>query len=139
MTEVAKSLPREALTCIERKKWFQRRRNFPQRHFVEQAVAEPRALEVAADIERRPEYWSPYADRTADVIARARNLAELLERNPEAGTEISTLLATLDADIDSLAYLPLVGRDTSFSFVIDAESATPVGIISVDPWDDESR
>ncbi len=96
-------------------------------------------FEGKADIERRPEFWSPYADRSADVIARAKSLAELLERNPEAGAEISKLLATLDADIDSLAYLPLVGRDASFSFVIDAETATPVGIISVDPWDDETR
>jgi hypothetical protein len=73
------------------------------------------------------------------VLARAKSLAELLERNPEAGTEISKLIVTLDADIDSLAYLPLVGRDTSFPFVIDAETAAPVGIISVNPWDDENR
>ena len=96
-------------------------------------------FEGRPDIERRPEFWSPYASRSADVIARARGLAELLERKPEARTEISRLTETLDADIDSLAYLPLVGRETSFAFVIDAETATPIAIIDVDPWDDESR
>ncbi len=96
-------------------------------------------FEGKPDIERRPEFWSPYADRSADVLARAKSLAELLDRNPEAGTEISKLTERLDVNINSLAYLPLVGRETSFAFVIDAETATPIAIIDVDPWDDENR
>ncbi len=104
-----------------------------------QRLLEEILFEGKPDIERRPEFWSPYADRSADVIARARSLAELLERIPEAETEISRLTERLDVDIDSLAYVPLVGRETSFAFVIDAETATPVSIINVDPWDDEIR
>lgn len=102
-----------------------------------QRLLEETAFEGKPDIERRPEFWSPYANRSDDVIARARSLAELLERYPEARTEISKLTESLDAEIDDLAYIPLVGRETSFAFVIDAETATPIDIIDVDPWSDD--
>ena len=101
-----------------------------------QRLLEETAFEGKPDIERRPEFWSPYANRSDDVIARARSLAELLERYPETRTEISKLTESLDAEIDDLAYIPLVGRETSFAFVIDAETATPIDIIDVDPWSD---
>ena len=94
-------------------------------------------FEGKPDIERRPEFWSPYASRSADVIARSRALAELFETKPEARAEISRLTETLDAGIDSLAYVPLMGRETSLAFVIDAETAAPVDIINVDPWVEE--
>lgn len=102
-----------------------------------QRLLEETVFEGKPDIERRPEFWSPYANRSDDVIARARSLAELLERYPEARTEISRLTETLDAEIDDLAYIPLVGREKSFAFVIDAETATPIDIIDVDPWSDD--
>lgn len=102
-----------------------------------QRLLEETAFEGKPDIERRPEFWSPYANRSDDVIARARSLAELLERYPETRTEISKLTESLDAEIDDLAYIPLVGRETSFAFVIDAETATPIDIIDVDPWSDD--
>ncbi|TDJ46048.1 MAG: hypothetical protein E2O51_03835, partial [Gammaproteobacteria bacterium] len=54
-----------------------------------QRLLEETAFEGKPDIERRPEFWSPYANRSDDVIARARSLAELLERYPETRTEIS--------------------------------------------------
>ena len=101
-----------------------------------QRLLEETAFECKPDIERRPEFWSPYANRSDDVIARAKSLAELLERYPETRTEISKLTESLDAEIDDLAYIPLVGRETSFAFVIDAETATPIDIIDVDPWSD---
>ena len=101
-----------------------------------QRLLEETVFEGKPDIERRPEFWSPYANRSDDVIARARSLAELLERYPETRTEISKLTESLDAEIDDLAYIPLVGRETSFAFVIDAETATPIDIIDVDPWSD---
>ena len=102
-----------------------------------QRLLEETVFEGKPDIERRPEFWSPYANRSDDVTARARSLTELLERYPEARTEISSLTETLDVEIDDLAYIPLVGRETSFAFVIDAETATPIDIIDVDPWSDE--
>lgn len=102
-----------------------------------QRLIEETLFEGKPDIERRPEFWSPYANRSADVIARATSLAELLARNPQARTEIARVTDTLNSGIDSLAYLPLVGKEASFAFVIDAETATPVAIINVNPWHDD--
>jgi hypothetical protein len=102
-----------------------------------QRLLEEVLFESKPDIERRPEFWSPYATRSADIIARAASLSELLNTRPEAQDEISRIAAAFDTDIDRLAYLPLVGRDKSYAFVIDAETAAPVDIIDVDPWSDE--
>jgi len=94
-------------------------------------------FEGKPDIERRPEYWSPYAAGSADILERARSLSELLYTRPEARNEISRITAARDTDIDRLAYLPLIGRDRSYAFVVDAETAAPVDIIDVDPWSDD--
>ena len=99
-------------------------------------VDDTELFEGQPDIERRPEYWSPYAARSGDILARARSLSELLNTRPEARNEISRITAARDTDIDRLAYLPLIGRDKSYAFVVDAETAVPVDIIDVDPWSD---
>jgi hypothetical protein len=101
-----------------------------------QSLLQEVSFEGKPDIERRPEYWSPYAGRSADILARARSLSELLNTRPEARNEISRITAARDTDIDRLAYLPLIGRDKSYAFVVDAETAVPVDIIDVDPWND---
>ena len=77
------------------------------------------------------------AATSADILARAASLSELLDRRPEARNEISRITAARDTDIDRLAYLPLIGRDKSYAFIIDAETAEPVDIIDVDPWSDD--
>jgi len=111
--------------------------NLPEDQIEFQRLLQETVFEGKPDIERRPEYWSPYANRSAEVLARAKSLARLFDRKPEARAEISRLAENLNSDIGNLAYLPLIGRDTSFAFIIDAGTATPVGIINVDPWDDE--
>jgi len=88
-------------------------------------------FEGKRDLERRPEFWHPYSERNADVIARGKPLEELARSRPDARRQIEALLQ----ESPGLIYVPLVGgRDTDFAFVIDPETATPVDIINVDPW-----
>ena len=111
--------------------------SIPEGQDEQQRLLQEILFEGKPDIERRPEFWSPYANRSADVIARATSLAELLDRNPGARAEIARLTDTLNTEIETLAYVPLIGKLTSFAFVIDAETAAPIDIISVDPWGDD--
>ena len=91
-------------------------------------------FEGKPDIERRPEFWTPYSEGSAAVIARARSLKDLVEEKPEAEGEVAKLTAKTGLDIDRLAYLPFVGKDESFTFVLDAETGMPIDIINIDPW-----
>ncbi len=111
--------------------------SIPEGQDEQQRLLQEILFEGKPDIDRRPEFWSPYANRSADVIARATSLAELLDRNPGARAEIARLTDTLNTEIETLAYVPLIGKLTSFAFVIDAETAAPIDIISVDPWGED--
>ncbi|MFL2546237.1 MAG: TfpX/TfpZ family type IV pilin accessory protein [Candidatus Rariloculaceae bacterium] len=91
-------------------------------------------FEGKPDIDRRPEFWQPYSEGSAAVIARARSLTDLISEKPEAEEEVTNLTEKTGRSIDSLAYLPFVGKGESFTYVIDAETGTPIDIINVDPW-----
>jgi hypothetical protein len=112
--------------------------SLPEDPVTFQRLLQETVSEGKPDIEHRPEFWSPYASRSADVLARARALADLAEEKPAAQEEVSRLTESLNLDIAELGYLPLVGKDRSFVVVIDSETAGLVDIIDVNPWDETS-
>ncbi len=101
-----------------------------------QRLLEETVFEGKPDIQYRPELWRPYADSSDAVARRARSLATLAEQRSETEALISHFAESLERDVNDFSYVPLVGKDRSFVFVIDAVTAEPVGIIDADPWDD---
>ena len=95
-----------------------------------QRLLEEVLFEGKPDLERRPEFWEPYSQRSGDVLARGKPLEELAAARPEARDEIDALLRRTPG----LTYVPLTGRDTDFAFVIDPVTEAPIDIINVDPW-----
>ena len=94
-----------------------------------QRLLEEVLFEGKPDIDRRPEYWKAYEDGSAEVLARSNPLSELAEARPDARSAIQAL----SANGAGLVYVPLVGTDRDFAFVMDSD-ANPVGVIDVDPW-----
>ena len=91
-------------------------------------------FEGKPDIERRPEFWSPYEDQTAHVLTKVVDLAKLAASpNNDAG-QIERFLKRNDRRMDELAYVPLVGQDRDFAFVVDKASGQPLDIIDINPW-----
>lgn len=95
-----------------------------------QRLLEEVLFEGKPDLERRPEYWHPYAERSSDVLARGVPLERLAAARPDARRRVETLLR----DNPGLVYVPLVSGDRDFAFVIDPETAMPIEIVAVDPW-----
>lgn len=91
-------------------------------------------FEGKPDIERRPELWAPYEEQTQVVAARARPLRDLADARPAARNEIERVAETRGCAIDALGYLPLVGRNRDFTFVVDKTTGALVDLIDVDPW-----
>ncbi|MGI9259800.1 MAG: TfpX/TfpZ family type IV pilin accessory protein [Gammaproteobacteria bacterium] len=103
-----------------------------------QRLLEETVFEGQPDIQYRPEYWDPY-DVSSDVVARrARSLATLVEEKPETEVSISRFARSLERNVSDFSYVPLVGKDRSFVFVIDAVTAEPIDIIDADPWDNNT-
>lgn len=91
-------------------------------------------FEGKPDIDRRPEYWSLYAEAGSGVLAQARTLRELAEARPQSRAVIEASAARLGGDLDGLRFVPVVGKSTDFAVVLDPRDAGIADIIAVDPW-----
>jgi hypothetical protein len=103
-----------------------------------QQLLDETVLQRKPDIERRPDYWQPYASATARVGARARPLAALRAAKPQAAAAIDALRRRLGVPDERLGYLPLLGRNRDLSFIVDVTSGAPLEVLDVDPWPADS-
>lgn len=85
------------------------------------------------DIERRPEFWSAYAENSAVVLGKATPLAEFVRDRPDAA-ELTQQIIDAHDDGHRLAGLPVIGKQGAYLIVIEPEDKKPVGLIAVDPW-----
>ena len=86
------------------------------------------------DLDRRPEFWHPYDEQRAYVVNRAKDLNDLLARDEETALTVRRVLDRLQREVHELRYVPLTGRQQSFTYLIDAVTGEPVELIDVDPW-----
>ena len=72
------------------------------------------------DRAQRPQFWQPYADSTAEALARARPLATLLAKYPALADEVKDKLQALKVDEASAKFLPLIGRGGDWVVILDS-------------------
>ena len=72
------------------------------------------------DVAQRPIFWQPYADSTADALARARPLAALLDKYPALAGDVKAELQALKVDEASAKFLPLIGRGGDWVVILDS-------------------
>jgi hypothetical protein len=75
---------------------------------------------AGVDRGQRPLFWQPYADSTAEALARARPLALLLARYPQQAADITAALQAQRVDTNQAKFLPLTGRGGDWVVVLDA-------------------
>jgi hypothetical protein len=86
------------------------------------------------DIDRRPEFWRPYANGIQAVRAKSSPLSSLLESNDERSQPARKWLSQQAGKVDEYSYLPLRGKVRDMAMVLQSDVDLPVGIIDVDPW-----
>ncbi|HSG64541.1 MAG TPA: hypothetical protein VLD39_06050, partial [Gammaproteobacteria bacterium] len=91
-------------------------------------------FEGKPDLERRPEYWRPYAQSHDEVLARARPLAELAARYPDAAAEIGRASRALDRDPENLLFVPVIGADDPLTLVLEPTTLQPIDALPIHPW-----
>ena len=87
-----------------------------------------------ADIDRRPEFWKPYAQGVATVKARARPLSQFLTLSDDLSGPVKRWLSGRNANASDHGYLPIRARGGDAIMIIHADIGYPVGIVAVDPW-----
>jgi hypothetical protein len=106
----------------------------PEDLATRQRLMEEVLFEGQPDIERRPEFWYPYETRTEYVVDRAKPLQVLSARSEETARALLALADRLDKSLDELGFVPLIGRERDFAYVIDSQTGSPIELVDVDPW-----
>lgn len=105
----------------------------------ERNVVFARSVEEGIELEQQPRYWQPLADARSEVLSDAKPLALLAEASPRGETGVARVLARTGRDADTLRWVPVVNkRLDAFVLIIDAETAEPVDVVAVDPWEPDA-
>jgi hypothetical protein len=87
----------------------------------------------------RPDLWQSYEKAAPQIRARAQPLAGLKSRFPARMEEIDEALASSSLPIEatrkrSIGYLPMVGRGSFWTVLIDTETADIVSFVPIDSF-----
>lgn len=91
-------------------------------------------FEGKRDIDRRPEFWRPYAAGISRLKAAARPLGLLLSEDSERGERARRWLARKGGGARDYVFVPLRGRNHDAAMILHADIGFPVGTLTVDPW-----
>ena len=86
------------------------------------------------DIDRRPEFWKPYAAGVPVVKAAAKPLENLLNGDERRAARVLRWLAQQRGGRQDYLYLPLRGKTGDAVIILHADIGYPVAILNVDPW-----
>lgn len=106
----------------------------PEDPVARSRLIEETLFEGAPDIERRPEFWSRYAENTQQIAARAAPMVALRNAGNGVAREVDALIESLGVDEDELGFLPINSKDTDVTAIIVKSTAEIVAVIDVDPW-----
>jgi hypothetical protein len=105
----------------------------PFRSQKEQMDATMDALQ-GAPLAARTDLWQSFDLSREAVRAVAKPLTELKRRTPEGSQMIDEWLASSRRTLDELAYVPMVGRKTFWTVVLDAQTADILGYLPIDSF-----
>ena len=82
----------------------------------------------------RPDFWRTYKSAQFDVIKASRSVASLKARLPKEAASIDAALAGRNLDPSTALYLPLIGRKTFWTVLIDPKTAAPAAFLPIDSF-----
>jgi hypothetical protein len=88
------------------------------------------------DIDRRPEFWRPYAHGVEVLKSAAMPLSKLLAVDDGPARALQRWLARKDLRAIDYLYLPIEGSSADGIVVLHADIGYPVDILAIDPWPD---
>ena len=81
----------------------------------------------------QPELWQPYSTAQTELLKAVLPIETLRTRFSSKKELIDQSITATGKSADQLGYLPLQGRNSIWTVLIDTTSAQPVGFIPLDP------
>jgi hypothetical protein len=91
-------------------------------------------LQGMQDIDRRPEFWKPYAQGMSSIKGAAKPLSALSSSDDVRAGSIKRWLARQKLSADEYLYLPVQGRTSDGMMLLHADIGYPVAVLAIDPW-----
>lgn len=82
----------------------------------------------------RPDLWQSYDASRPDVLRVAKPVGQLRQRFPDRVAAIDAALEGLGAAADTAQYLPLVGRKSFWTVLVDGHNGDVLGFIPLDSF-----
>lgn len=82
----------------------------------------------------RPELWMPYEKATQKVLAKGVPVSQLLQRFPARSAEINQVVRSSGLSASDLLTIPMVGRKTFWTVLVDAKTAEVKGFLPIDSF-----
>lgn len=92
------------------------------------------AAVAGVSLSARPDLWQPYAAARDEVLKEAKPVLALRQRFAARAAEIDAAVAATGRPADTLVYVPLVGRKTFWTVLLDPVSAQILGYLPLDPF-----
>lgn len=108
--------------------------SMPRDNEVYQNLIREVMFEGKPDLQYRPEYWSTYRERQAEVMKAAKPLNELRNMRPESVRAIDKLVEENGGNIGELSFVPGLHQNGEFAAVLDANSGKIVANLIINPW-----
>lgn len=99
----------------------------------EQLEATMAALQ-GVSLSSRPDLWQSYDASRPDVLRMAKPVGQLKQRFPEQVVAIDAALAGLGAAADAARYLPLAGRKSFWTVLVDGRNGDILGYLPLDSF-----
>jgi hypothetical protein len=82
----------------------------------------------------RPELWQDYAKAAAQVLSASKPVEQLKSRFTAQAAEIEAAVRNTGRSETALRYVPMVGRKTFWTVLVDAVSAEPLAFLPIDSF-----
>jgi len=105
----------------------------PFRDADEKAAATMAAI-AGLPLAMRPDLWQDYPAAQARVLQAALPLAQLRQRHPDRKALIDGAVRDTGQPEAQLLYLPMLSRKASWTVLLDARTARPVGYLPLDAF-----
>lgn len=90
-------------------------------------------LSGKADLDARPEYYTPLALNIRKVLNRSLD-PQHLQQKPDNQQKLAAFLDKYGRSLDDYAFLPLVGKSKDVLWVFERKTGQPIDIIDISPW-----
>jgi hypothetical protein len=81
----------------------------------------------------RPDLWQSYEKGKDKITSAAKPVADLKKRLPARASEIENALKSVPANAP-VGYIPLVGRNTFWTVLINTQTAEVLAFVPLDPY-----